>query len=92
MAKLFLENLNNKFPDLIFEHKEFDEKFIFKGRDLFTYNIINESDTYLYFAILFPQQQLRINGCPICWILGIPFLKKYPFSFKYDDKMIGYLK
>ena len=26
------------------------------------------------------------------WILGIPFLKKYPFSFNYDNLMIGYLK
>ena len=91
-SELFLENLNNKFPDLIFEHKELDEKFVFKGKDLFTYNIYNESDTFLYFNILFPQPQLRDRGHPMSWILGIPFLKKYPFSFNYDNKLIGYLK
>ena len=91
-SELFLENLKNKFPDLIFEHKELEEKFILTGKDLFTYNIYNKSDTYVYFAILFRQLQLKDKGHPTSWILGIPFFKKYTLSFNYDNKIIGYLK
>ena len=91
-SEIFMEYLNNKFPDLIFAHKELEEKFILKGKDLFTYNIYNKSDTYVYFTILFPQVQLRDMGHPMSWILGIPFFKKYTLSFNYDNRMIGYLK
>ena len=91
-SEVFINNLNNKFPDLVFVHNELNEKFIFKGKDLFTYNIYNKSDPYVYFVILFRQLQLRDRCHPMSWILGIPFLKKYPFSFNYDNLMIGYLK
>ena len=91
-SEIFLEKLNNKFPDLVFEHKELEEKFILTGKDLFTFNIYNKSDTYVYFVILFPQVELRDRGHPMSWILGIPFLKKYTLSFNYDNKIIGYLK
>jgi len=89
-SEIFKEKLDKYFPDLVFEHKELEEKFIFKGKDLFTYNIYNKSDTRLYFAILFPQTKDR--GHPMSWILGAPFFKKYTLSFNYDNKMIGYLK
>lgn len=89
-SKLFLENLEKKFPDLIFEHKELEEKFILTGKDLFTYNMYNKSDTNLYFMILFPLKKDLYH--PMSWILGIPFFKKYVLSFNYDNKMIGYLK
>lgn len=88
-SEIFMEKLNN-FPDLVFEHEELEEKFIFKGKDLFTYNIYNKSDTYVYFVILFPL--LKDKYHPMSWILGAPFLKKYSLSFNYDNKMIGYLK
>jgi len=89
-SDIFIENVNNKFPDLIFEHKELGEKFILTGKDLFTYNMYNKSDTYVYFLILFPQLKDRFH--PMSWILGIPFFKKYILSFNYDNKMIGYYK
>ena len=89
-SEIFIENLNKKFPDLIFEHKELEEKFIFTKNDLFTYNIYNKSDTYVYFLVLFPQ--LKDKYHPMSWILGIPFFKKYILSFNYDTKMIGYYK
>ena len=91
-SEIFMKHLNEKFPDLIFEHKELEEQFILKGKDLFTYNIYNKSDTYVYFAILFPQVELKDRGHPMSWIIGIPFFKKYTLSFNYDNKMIGYLK
>ncbi len=89
-SELFLEHLNKKFPDLIFEHKELEEKFVLTKNDLFTYNMYNKSDTYLYFLILFPMIKDRYH--PMSWILGIPFFKKYTLSFNYDNIMIGYYK
>lgn len=89
-SKIFMEKLNNTFPDLIFEHKELEEKFIFTKNDLFTYNMYNKSDPYLYFIILSPQLKDRYHE--MSWIMGIPFLKKYTLSFNYDNKQIGYYK
>ena len=89
-SEIFLEHLNKKFPDLIFEHKELEEKFVLTKNDLFTYNMYNKSDTYLYFLILFPMIKDRYH--PMSWILGIPFFKKYTLSFNYDNIMIGYYK
>jgi hypothetical protein len=89
-SELFMEYLNKKFPDLIFEHKELEEKFIFTKNDLFTYNIYNTSDTYLYFLVLFPMIKDKYH--PMSWILGAPFFKKYTLSFNYDSLMIGYYK
>jgi hypothetical protein len=89
-SKIFLEKLDKEFPDLIFEHKELEEKFIFTKNDLFTYNMYNESDEYLYFVVLFPLIKSKYHV--MSWILGIPFIKKYTLSFNYDTKMIGYYK
>jgi len=89
-SDIFIENLNKKFPDLIFEHKELGEKFLLTKKDLFTYNMYNKSDTYVYFLILFPE--IKDKFYPMSWILGIPFFKKYILSFNYDNKMIGYYK
>jgi len=89
-SELFMEKLNTTFPDLIFEHKELEEKFIFTKNDLFTYNIYNKSDPYLYFIVLFPQ--LKDKYHVMSWIMGVPFLKKYILSFNFDNKMIGYYK
>jgi hypothetical protein len=89
-SELFLEILEKKFPDLIFEHEELEEKFIFTAKDLFTYNMYNKSDTKLYFMVLFPRTKDMYH--PMNWYLGTPFFKKYILSFNYDNKMIGYLK
>ena len=89
-SELFMEKLNNNFPDLIFEHKELEEKFIFTKNDLFTYNMYNKSDPYLYFVILFPR--LKDQYHVMSWVMGVPFLKKYILSFNFENKMIGYYK
>ena len=74
-SELFIQKLNSNFPDLIFEHKELEEKFIFTKNDLFTYNMYNKSDPYLYFVILFPR--LKDQYHIMIWVMEVPFLKKY---------------
>jgi len=83
-SEYFLEKLNNNFPDLIFYNNDLNRNFTLTKKDLFAFNIKNEVDTNLYFLI--------VNGIDNQnrWILGIPFLKKYIFSFDYDKKRIGY--
>ena len=82
-SKYFMDNLNNKFPDLIFEHKELNETFILTKNDLFAFNTNNDSDKDLYFLVLFGDSYLD-------WILGIPFLKNYVISYDYEAKHLGY--
>ena len=89
-SKNFLNYLNNKFPYLVFEHKEFEESFILTKNDLFSYNNYNISDTNIYFLIMF--QSINEKGYYFNWTLGIPFLKRYRLSFNYDSKKIGYYK
>ena len=87
-SKNFINYLNDKFPDLIFEHKKLEENFILTKNDLFSFNNFNKSDTNLYFLILFHSANINKNYNN--WTLGIPFLKKYRLSFNYDSKKIGY--
>ena len=89
-SKIFMDNLNNNFPDLIFEHKELEENFTLTKNDLFSYNNLNKSDINLYFLVMFAN--LKGRDYIFSWILGIPFLKKYRLSFNYDTKQIGYYK
>ena len=80
-SNVFKEKLNKDFPEIIFEHKEFNEYFTLTKNDLFAYN--SDNDKNLYF--------LLITGDDLSdWIFGIPFLKKYVLSFNYDNKVIGY--
>ena len=83
-SKYFMEKLNSNFPDLILYNHDFNRNFSLSKSDLFTFNTINPSDTNLYFLI--------VNGIDKenRWILGIPFLKNYMFSFDYDKKRIGF--
>ena len=85
-SKKLKDYINNKFPDLIFEHKELGEKFILNKNDLFSFNNFNKSDTNIYFLIMFRPDN-KYN-----WTLGISFLKKYRLSFNYETKKIGYYK
>lgn len=83
-SKFFIEKLNNNFPELIFYNNDLKRNFTLTKNDLFSFNIKDEIDTNLYFLIVSGiDDQNR-------WILGIPFLKRYIFSFDYDKKRIGY--
>ena len=81
-SQYFMEKLKS-FPDLVFEHKQLEEKFTLTKNDLFSFNCLDDSDTNLYFLIIGDNIYYE-------WVLGIPFLKKYRLSFNYDKKIIGY--
>lgn len=89
-SSIFMNKLNNKFPDLIFEHKELGENFTLTKEDLFVYNEFNKSDLNLYFLVMFANP--KGHSFVFSWTLGIPFLKKYRLSFNIDTNKIGYYK
>ena len=66
-----------KFPELKFIKKEFQEEFILTFDDLF-FTKGNNS----YFLIVFHRLYDEI------WELGKPFLKKYLFAYNFDNKKI----
>ena len=83
-SKLFMDKLNNKFPDLIFYNHDINRNFTLTKKDLFAYNTNDNTDNNLYFLI--------VDGIDDeeRWILGIPFLKKYVISYDFDSKTISY--
>ena len=85
-SKLFIDKLNNEFPDLILYNFGFNRNFTLTKSDLFAYNTNDISDSNLYFLI--------VDGIDDedRWILGIPFLKKYVISYDYDNKRLGFYK
>jgi len=87
---IFMNKLSNKFPDLIFEHKELGGNFTLTQKDLFAYNAFNKSDLNLYFLVMFANP--KGHSFIFSWTLGIPFLKKYRLSFNFDTHKIGYYK
>ena len=70
-----------KFKELKFYHKELNETFILDYNDLF-----KEENGKIYFLIIFRPYGTKT------WLLGEPFLKKYPFTFNQDKKKIGFYK
>ena len=84
----FIECDNNSsfklssFPDICFEHKEFETTFNFTYKDLFLYD--KNRDTYVFLMI----SDKYLHG----WIFGAIFLKKYQLIFNQDSKTIGYYK
>lgn len=67
-----------KFPTLNLNINQLMYKFELNYKDLF----IKKGDKY-FFNIIFDSNTLR-------WKLGKPFLKKYTFTYNYDDKTIGF--
>ena len=88
-SKLFIETYNNKFPKLFFIHIDSNTTFILDKEDLFTYNPYNKSDTQIYFLVLF-YNNIEQYDLITKFKLGIPFFKKYKFSFNSDAKIITY--
>ena len=84
----FIECDNNSsfklssFPDICFEHKEFETTFNFTYKDLFLYD--KNRDKYVFLMI----NDRFLHG----WIFGSIFLKKYQLTFNQDSKTIGYYK
>ena len=75
-------NYYNKFPELVFTLKSIEHNFIFSKEDLF----VHINDKY-YFLVVF---QTNYDVKEIIWYLGKPFYKKYPPTFNFDAKTIGF--
>ena len=88
-SKLFIETYNNKFPKLFFIHIDSNTTFILDKEDLFTYNPYNKSDTQIYFLVLTCNHESQYDSITK-FKLGIPFFKKYKFSFNSDARIISY--
>ena len=77
------------FPILYFSNIELNYTFELNYKDLFL-----EKNNILYFLVIFydyPQEiQISFDEYVSRWDLGIPFLKKYFFTFDYDNKYIGF--
>ena len=77
------------FPTLYFSSIELDYTFELTYEDLFL-----EKDDYIFFLIVFydyPEEiQSYFNEYISKWDFGTPFLKKYFFTFDYDNKYIGF--
>jgi len=87
-SKKFIEAFI-KFPKLFFIHDESNTTFILDKNDLFSYNLNNKSDTYIYFLVLFYNHMGKYDEITK-FKLGMPFFKKYNFSFNPDDRIINY--
>ena len=86
--KLINDDLRS-FPSLYFSSIELNYVFELNYEDLFL-----EKGEYIYFLILFydyPKEiQNELDDYNSRWDLGMPFLKKYFFTFDYDSKYIGF--
>ena len=70
------------FPDLCFEHKDFETTFNFTYEDLFVYD--KHRNKYIFLML----SDKYLSG----WIFGTIFLRKYQLIFNQDSKTIGYYK
>ena len=87
-SKISKDDLKS-FPSLYFSSIELNFVFELNYEDLFL-----EKGEYIYFLILFynyPKEILdESDDYNARWNLGMPFLKKYFFTFDYDSKYIGF--
>ena len=72
----------SSFPDISFEHKDFETTFNLTYKDLFIVDKKNNKYIFLIFTKAF------FNN----WVLGTIFLRKFQFVFDEDSKTIGYYK
>ena len=90
-SDLFKQYYNTKFTNLYFIHKDSNTTFVLDKNDLFSYNLNNKSDTKIYFLVLF-YNSLAYYDKIKRFKLGIPFFKKYKFSFHPEDRVINYYR
>ena len=78
-----------KFPTLNFYNSELDYTFELTYKDLFF-----EKGNFIYFYIIFynfPEDAQNYFWSFISrWELGMPFMRKYFFTYDYDGKYIGF--
>lgn len=87
-ANNFTKNDLEKFPSINFENKILRYTFILDYIDLFS--LTNDKKYYIFNIINFNLLNGRGNDDDEDkkWVLGLPFLKKYQFSFDSDNKLI----
>ena len=90
-SDLFIQYYNTKFTNLYFIHKDSNSTFVLDKNDLFSYNFNNKSDTHIYFLVLFYNSLTNYDKIKR-FKLGIPFFKKYNFSFHPEDRVINYYR
>ena len=71
-----------KFPNIYFESYELNTTFELTYEDLF---VLDEETNKYIFLIVFPTNYIGTE-----WGLGIPFMRKYQFTFNEDKKVIGF--
>ena len=71
-----------KYPTIFFESLEFNKTFELTYEDLF---VLDEKSNKFIYLIVFP-----VNYYESTWSLGIPFIRKYQFTFNEDKKVIGF--
>ena len=86
--ELFKETFE-KFPSLYFSNAELNYEFELDFNDLFY-----EKDNLVYFLIIFYDFPIEAQNYFLTyisrWELGTPFMKKYFFTYDYDNKYIGF--
>ena len=87
-SNLFIEAFK-KFPKLFFVHIDSNSTFVLDKNDLFSYNPYNKSDTQIYFLVFFYNHEGQYDLITK-FKLGIPFFKKYKFSFNSDDREMNF--
>ena len=71
------KELKDKFININLLHRFLEKEFVLDYNDLFL-----EKNNKIYFLIIY-DNMIRTN-----WIFGKPFLKKYFFSFNYEEKIL----
>ena len=88
--KLKLKDIKN-FPTIYFSNEEIDFIFELEYKDLFI-----EQNNLIYFLVIFYNypEHMKFYSLKYTsrWEFGTPFLKKYFFTYDYDNKYIGYYK
>jgi hypothetical protein len=74
-----INKLKETLPGIIFKCNDFDYNFTLEADDLFY-----ERDDYIYFLINFGTMYFPE------WKMGKPFLRKYPLTFNFDQKVIHF--
>ena len=85
----FTKEEMEKFPTLYFSNTELDYEFELNYEDLFL-----EKNDLIYFLVIFYDFPEDIQNYLFTyisrWELGAPFMKKYFFTYDYDNKYIGF--
>ena len=78
--KNVINQIKSVFPGINFKSQDLNFNFTLEADDLFI-----EENNYIFCLIYFYK-----NENQRMWKMGKPFLKKYQFSFNYDQKMLSF--